>query len=347
MPSMLGENHRTIRGSEGMPGDVLIVRTSSMGDLVHTLPAITELKLHRPEMRISWMTEEGFADIPTLHAGVSDVIPIAWRRWRKQLTSRKTWSELCQLRERLRSTAWTVVLDCQGLFKSAAFASLAGAPIVGYDYKSVREVAARLLYKETHSVSWELSAVQRNRQLFAQAFGYRAIGAPDFGLAKGEPPAWLAGKRYALLLHATSKVSKEWPEAMWITLGTRLHAEQSLSVVLPWGSSMERARSERLASLIPGAVVAPRLRVADAAHLIGSSSAVIGVDTGLTHIANALNVPLVAIYTDTNPVKTGVVETLCAVNLGDIGKCPTVEEVWKALESVQRIGSHCGGANDT
>lgn len=308
-----------------------------MGDLIHTLPAITELKTHYPHVRISWMTEEAFADIPLLHADVSEVIPIAWRRWRKQLAHRQTWREFYELRKRLRVSQWTMVLDCQGLFKSAAFASLAGAPIVGYDRRSVRESAACLFYERAHSVSWTLPAVERNRQLFAAAFGYQVEGAPDFGLMAGARPSWLDAGRYALMLHATSKASKEWPESMWIELGKRLYADQDFKVVLPWGSAAERARSERLAREIPNARVAPRVCLKDAAPLIGHASVVIGVDTGLTHMANALNVPLVAIYTDSDPARTGVVETPRAINLGNIAQCPTVEDVWQAMRTVQSV----------
>ncbi|REE85229.1 lipopolysaccharide heptosyltransferase I [Cupriavidus plantarum] len=316
--------------------NVLIVRTSSMGDLVHTLPAITELKAHHPHLSISWLTEAAFADIPALHPGISEVIPITWRRWRSQLLHRATWRELGALRRKLRDTPWKMVLDCQGLFKSAAFAALAGGPlVVGYDHGSVRERIACLFYQRRHPVSWRLSAVQRNRRLFAAAFGYHTSGVPDFGLTAGPRPPWLQTGPYAVMLHATSRIAKAWPETMWTTLGRRLHAEQGLRVVLPWGSATERQRSERLAAAIPDATVAPHTRIKEAASLIGHATAVIGVDTGLTHLANALNVPLVALYTDTDPAQTGVVESPRAMNLGNVAKCPTVENVWHALRTVR------------
>ncbi|RZT42275.1 lipopolysaccharide heptosyltransferase I [Cupriavidus agavae] len=315
--------------------DVLIVRTSSMGDLIHTLPAISDLQVHRPELRISWMAEEGFAEIPRLHAGISDVLPMAWRRWRKSLASRATWRELGQFRRRLQTTPWSLVLDCQGLLKSAVFASLARAPVIGYDRRSAREAAACLFYSEVHPVSRELSAVERNRRLFAETFGYQVEGAPVFGLRAGLLPAWLRTGRYAVLLHATSRASKEWPEANWVALGNRLHAVQGLAAVLPWGNEAEKARAVRLARAIPEAIVAPRIGLHDAARLIGNASAVVGVDTGLTHMANALDVPLVAVYTDTDAARTGVVETPRAVNLGGAGQCPTPDGVWQALCGVQ------------
>ncbi|WP_293760965.1 lipopolysaccharide heptosyltransferase I [uncultured Aquitalea sp.] len=313
--------------------NVLIVRTSSMGDLIHTWPAITELKAHYPNFRISWLAEEGFADIARLHPSVDEVITLAWRRWRKSLFQRATWREMAALRHKLRDTRWELVVDCQGLLKSALPAKITRAPLTGYDKHSIREPLACLFYDKKHAVSWDLSAVERCRQLYGKVFGYQPQGAPVFGVPPGERPAWLAEGRYAVLLHATSKASKEWPEALWIALADRLCAEHGLTMVLPWGSAKEKQRAERLAAAMGQAVVAPRISLKEAAGLIGRAAAVVGVDTGLTHLANALNVPLAAIYTDTDPARTGVVETPWAVNLGHIGRCPSVDDVMQALQS--------------
>ena len=311
--------------------NVLIVRTSSMGDLIHTWPAITELKTHYPNLRISWVAEENFADIARLHPAVAEVIPIAWRRWRKTLCSATTWREIRELRQRLRSTHWELVVDCQGLLKSAIPAKLSGAALTGYDRQSIREPLACLLYDKTHQVDWSLSAVERCRLLLAKVFGYQPEGSPRFGVPAAARPGWLPQGAYAVLLHATSRASKEWPEDHWISLGQRLVAQHGLQLIIPWGNEQEKARAERLASAMPQAMVAPRMSLVDACGLLGHAQAVIGVDTGLSHLANALNVPLVAIYTDTDPSKTGVVETPWAINLGNIGQCPTVDEVYQAL----------------
>lgn len=320
---------RTMRGMI----NVLIVRTSSMGDLIHTWPAITELLAHYPNLRLSWMAEENFCDIAGLHPGISDVIPIAWRRWRRSLLSPATWSEIGALRARLRATHWDCVLDSQGLVKSAIPARLAGGTLVGYDRQSIREPLASLLYDKKMAVSRKLSAIERNRQLFARAFGYQSGGAPCFGIGRGERPDWLAVDNYAVLLHATSRESKEWSESSWVALGAWLN-KQGMQSILPWGNERERVRALRLADAIDGAVAAPRLRLREAAGLLGHARAVIGVDTGLTHLANALDVPLVAIYTDTDPALTGVVETPYARNLGNVGICPTLHEVQAALQAI-------------
>ncbi|WP_434635196.1 lipopolysaccharide heptosyltransferase I [Chromobacterium sp. CV08] len=313
--------------------NVLIVRTSSMGDLIHTWPAITELKTHYPNIRLTWLAEESFADIARLHPQVAEVLTLRWRSWRKGLLRPAAWRELRELKRKLRDTHFDLVLDSQGLIKSAIPARWARAPLAGLDWKSARESLASLFYDKKHTVSRSLSAIDRNRLLFGLSFGYAPEGAPSFGVAAGERPAWMLSGRYAVLLHATSRASKEWPEARWIELGGELSARHDLVTVLPWGSDKEKARAERLAAQLPAAVVAPKMSLSEAAGLLGHASAVVGVDTGLAHLANALQVPLVAIYTDTDPQQTGVVETPWATNLGNVGQCPTTEEVMRALQA--------------
>ncbi|OHX22118.1 lipopolysaccharide heptosyltransferase I [Chromobacterium sphagni] len=311
--------------------NVLIVRTSSMGDLIHTWPAITELKTHYPNIRLSWLAEESFADIARLHPQVAEVLTLRWRSWRKRLLRPAAWRELKALKQQLRDTHFDLVLDSQGLLKSAIPARWAAAPLAGLDWHSARESLASLFYDKKHTVSRQLSAIERNRRLFGLSFGYQPQGEPQFGVKAGAKPAWMLSGRYAVLLHATSRVSKEWPEESWVELGIRLASQHDLVTVLPWGSLREKARAERLAARLPAAVVAPKMDLLEAAGLLGHASAVIGVDTGLAHLANALNVPLVAIYTDTDPQQTGVVETPWATNLGNVGQCPTVEAVLQAL----------------
>jgi hypothetical protein len=171
--------------------NVLIVRTSSMGDLIHTWPAITELKTHYPNLRISWLAEENFADIPRLHPAVEQVIPMAWRRWRKRLFAADTRAEMKAVYQQLQATRWDLVVDCQGLLKSAIPAKLSRGPLAGYDRHSIREPLACLLYDKTHRVDWSLSAVERCRLLLAKVFGYQPEGSPRFGVpAAAGPTGW-------------------------------------------------------------------------------------------------------------------------------------------------------------
>ncbi|MEQ6290010.1 lipopolysaccharide heptosyltransferase I [Vogesella sp. GCM10023246] len=310
--------------------NLLLLRTSSMGDLIHTFPALSDLARARPDVAVSWLAEEAFVDIPGLHPQVTRTIPIAWRRWRKHLLQRATWCEMASLRHALGSTRWDLVLDAQGLLKSALPGKLANGPLAGYDAASIREPLASRFYDRRYRVERQLSAIERNRQLFAAAFGYQPSGAPVFGIRGGARADWLPATPYWVLLHATSRDSKLWPEAHWVALAHALQA-QGLATVIPWGNATEQQRAQRLAAAIPGALVAPKMRLSAAAAMLGHAAAVVGVDTGLTHLANALDVPLVAIYTDTDPALTGVVATARAANIGQAGVIPPVDAVLALL----------------
>ena len=309
----------------------LILRMSSMGDLIHTLPAITDLAQRLPDLAIDWLAEEAFVDIPRLHPGVQQVIPIAWRRWRKTLYAPQTWREIRACRAALNATPYDLVLDAQGLVKSALAARwVKDAPRGGYDRASIREPLAALCYDKTYTVSRDDTAIRRNRLLFGQAFGYTPdLAQVDFGVRAADRPEWTASTPYAVLLTASSRDSKRWPLAHWQALGTSL-AAQGLTVWLPWGNATEKARAQQLVDTLPAARLAPRLSLAEAAALLAHADLVVGVDTGLTHLANALAVPLVALFTDSRPDLTGVVPSSRACNLGGVGLCPSVAEVLAA-----------------
>ena len=310
---------------------LLIVKTSSLGDVIHYLPALSDLRRHCPEARIDWCVEESFAAIPALHPAVGEVIPVAVRRWRRQLLQGSTWREIGQLRRRLQQNHYDLVIDAQGLLKSALIARLAQAPLAGYDSASIREPLASRFYDRRYTVSRDLHAVVRNRQLTAAAFGYALDGEPDYGIA---PPAvvfdWLPSGPYAVLLSATSRDDKLWPETHWIELGRRLQA-QGVRALFPGGHALERERAARLAAAIPGALAVPPQGIGELAALLAGAQAVVGVDTGLTHLAVALETPTVAIYTATDPGLTGVHGRGRWCNLGGKAQIPTVDGVLEAL----------------
>jgi heptosyltransferase-1 len=279
---------------------ILLIKTSSLGDVVHNLPVASDICARFPDAQLDWAVEEAFVDIPRLHPAISGVIPVALRRWRKRLFSSRTWSEIAQLRARLRSGGYDEVIDTQGLVKSALVARMAPGRRSGLDLRSAREPLWPFFHR-TFAVPWGQHAVERNRQLAAQALGYVLDGPPAYGIA---PPAHLVGpeswaaslapRAYAVLLHATSAADKLWPEHQWVKLGDHLH-QRGLPCVLPWGSDAERERSERIAKMLRAAVVPPRLSIADGAWLLGRASIVFGVDTGLTHLAVALGTPTVGL----------------------------------------------------
>lgn len=316
---------------------LLMIKTTSLGDVIHNLPVITDIKAAFPDMQIDWVVEESFADIPRLHPGINEVITVAVRRWRKHLLQTSTWQEIRNMRRRLRAHDYDHVIDTQGLLKSALIGWQAHGTYHGQDSASAREPWAALLYQQRHPVARGQHAVARNRELAARALGYAIpSGPPDYGIHAAAPDIALGlPNHYIAGLHATSRDSKLWPENQWIQLGNALLG-QDLTLVLPWGNATEEARAQRIASAVPGCMVLPRLSLTQLAAVIGHSHAAIGVDTGLVHLAAALNQPTVAIYTDTHPQLTGVLaqDSRKIRNLGGQGQIPDVNSVLEALACV-------------
>ena len=311
---------------------ILLVRLSSMGDLIHTLPAIEDLARQCPDVKLHWLCEAGFADIARLHPFVKKIHVMKWRQWRKHLFQAETWQEIGRLKQALRQEAFDFVLDSQGLIKSACFAKMAKSPIYGLDKNSAREGLAALAYAETYAVPKGKNAVWRNRELFAQVFGYAMPETQVFGLTVPE-----AGRLknlelpYYVALHATSRDSKLWPVENWRALLQKLNEEQQCNVYLPWGNETEKTRAGQIADGLPFAIVCDKMNLLQAAYLLKHAVGIIGVDTGLLHLANALEKPVVGIYTDTDPIKTGVQVSAVAKNLGNIGQIPTADLVYQML----------------
>jgi len=310
---------------------VLFVKLSSLGDVVHHLPAATDLRAHQPEAVIDWAVEAPYAPLVALHPAVRRAIPIPLRALRGAPLDRDKWQAFGDARRALREEPYDVVVDAQGLLKSAFVARMARSrEIAGGDSESAREAAAALFYGKRIAVPREMHAVERNRALVAAVFGYAVDGPPRYGLVAPQGrPGWLRDSRYAVLLHAASRESKRWPEAQWTALGRRL-AEDGITAVFPGGTVEEREVAARLAATVPGALAAPGMSLVEAAQLIGHAERVAGVDTGLTHLAVALGRPTVGIYLATRPALTGLYGP-GAVNLGGPGDAPTADAVARAM----------------
>ena len=312
--------------------DVLFIKTSSLGDVIHHMPAVVDARKARPDTAFAWLVEEAFAPLVRLHAAVSHVIPVAWRRWRKSLYTPSTVSEITASLRGIRDLRFDDVVDTQGLLRSALIARMARGRRHGYDSSSIREPIASAFYDKRYRISRDLHAVERNRLLSGLALGYSPQGAPDFGLDRARFSR--TGSRYGLLLHATARPEKLWPEEHWITLGKRLDRNTELRLL--WGTDLERARSEHIAAAIPGAHVEKRKPLDQVAALIAGAQFVVGVDTGLLHLAAALGVPLVAIFTGSRPGLTGPVGSGPITILGSDGAPPAVDAVIEAVAKVVR-----------
>jgi heptosyltransferase-1 len=315
-----------------MPGPrVLFVKLSSLGDVIHHLPAVTDLAHHRPGARIAWAVEEAYADLVTLHPAVAEAIPVGLRGLRRAPFLPGGWRRMARARRAMRTRAWDFVVDTQGLLKSALVARFARAPAFGFDAKSARERLAARFYDVKIGVPRALHAVERNRRLVGETFGYAPEGVARYGLIRPDaPPEWTLGAHYVVMLHAASRAAKRWPDERWIALG-KLLAIRNFTPIFPAGNAAERATAQRLAHAIPGALCAPEMSLVEAAALLAHAHAVVGVDTGLTHLAVALDVRTVGIYCATDPALTGLHGGSHAANVGGRDAPPSVAAVAAAM----------------
>ena len=290
------------------PLHILIVKTSSLGDVVHTLPAVSDAARALPGLRYDWLVERAFAEIPPWHPVVGQVIQCDLRGWRKHLGRTVFGGDWSRFRSELRRTDYDLVIDAQGLFKSAWLARQARGPLAGPDRASAREPLAARFYSRGYAVPRHdvAHAVERARRLFAQALDYPLPETPpDAGLDRSRFPAPKLTPPYVLFLHGTTWSSKRWPLEQWRSLGAWI-AARGPRVVLPWGNEAERLDAETIAAACNGLVL-PRLGLTDLAGWLAHADYCIGVDTGLAHLAAALGTPQLSLYGPTLPQLTGAV----------------------------------------
>ena len=282
---------------------VLIVKTSSMGDVLHTLPALTDAMRAIPGIRFDWVVEEGFAQIPSWHEAVERVIPVAIRRWRKAWFSAPIKAERKAFKAAVQAVTYDAIIDAQGLVKSAALVTrLAHGVKHGMDWSTAREPLASLFYNRKHHIAKAQHAVERTRELFAKSLGYAKPEAQgDYAIAQhflGDIAPDSAP--YCVFLHATTRDDKHWPESHWREL-IGLLGESGLRIKLPWGAPHEEDRAKRLAEGFDYVEVLPRLSLEAVAHELAGAKFVVSVDTGLSHLTAALDRPNVTLYGPTDP----------------------------------------------
>ena len=281
---------------------VLIVKTSSMGDVLHTLPALTDAQQAIPGIRFDWVVEEGFAQIPSWHAAVDRVIPVAIRRWRKAWFSAAIKAERHAFRQTLQAVKYDAIIDAQGLVKSAALVTrLARGMKHGMDWSTAREPLASLFYNRRHPIAKQQHAVERTRELFAKSLGYtKPETQGDYAIAEHFLTSATTEAPYCVFLHATTRDDKHWPESHWRELIGQLK-ESGLRIKLPWGAPHEEERAKRLAEGFDYVEVLPRLSLEKVAHVLAGAKFVVSVDTGLSHLTAALDRPNITLYGPTDP----------------------------------------------
>jgi heptosyltransferase I len=319
---------------------ILIVKTSSMGDVIHTLPAITDIRRHLPNAQIDWLVETPFHQIVKLHPAVTQAIPISWRKWRKNPLDSVVRQSIKTTITTLREAKYDVVIDLQGLLKSAFWVSLAhGKQSHGFNWNSAREPLASMLYSHKHNISLSVLAIERSRLLCAAALDYSVNVKRAFSIQA--PPQndndWQVSEPYVVFVHGSSDDARLWPQHHWIELARKAH-QNGLSVALVWGSDAERERSKALQLDMQrfGVITytPPFLTIAQTAQVLGHARAVVGLDTGFTHLAGALTVPCISIHRTHDPARTGVQGDALCTSLGGIGQTPNYESVALAFDQL-------------
>lgn len=320
---------------------ILLVRVSSLGDVLHNLPMVADILRHHPGATIDWVVEEGYVSLVRLNPHVRKIIPFALRRWRKGLGKAETRAEIRAFFRSLREDEYDVVFDTQGLLKTGIVMGAArikpGGRKVGLangSEGSGYEGISRFFHSQSIPLDPRTHAVARGRLVAGAALGYAVDTPPDFGLPApdaAQRPAWLPREDYAVFFHGTARDAKKWAPDNWMALGRAL---APMPVLLPWGSDKERQEAEALAAGLPNARVLPKLSMMDAVTLAQQAGLAVGVDTGLTHIAAAFYRPTVEIYADSPKWKTEGNWSPRILNLGEKGAPPSSGEVIAAARSL-------------
>jgi heptosyltransferase-1 len=336
--------------------NILIIRVSSLGDVVHNMPMVADILRRHPDANIDWVVEEAYASLVRLNPGVRNVIPFALRRWRKSLFAAQTRAEMRAFRDALRGASYDLVFDTQGLFKTGVVMRIAhlapGGKRVGLANAtegSGYEAISRIFHTMSVPVGLHTHAVTRARLVAAAALDYTIEHPADFHLqAPAMPqPSWLPDEPYAVFFHGTARAAKRWDDAHWVQVAHTL-AARGLPVLLPWGSEEERLAAQRLAAHMRNARVLPKLSMMEALLLAHHAALVIGVDTGLTHIAAAYNRPTIELYCDSPRWKTEGNWSDNIINLGDLRKPPGVADVERAVASLlDPAGKHAAPEANT
>ena len=313
---------------------MLVVKLSSLGDVVHTLPAVMDIQKNFPHAQIDWVVEPGFASVVAACSAVHRVIACDMRHWRHNLWTPQTRLAWQAFKVALQQERYDAILDLQGLSKSALVSWLARTQPTGQRYAmahathgSAYERPTRWVADVAIQIKPHVHAMERARLVCAQALGY-ALSAPvQYGLTF-ESPTLATNDKQIVLVHGTSRADKEWPLLHWHALGMRL-SEAGYHIMLPHGNEEERLRSEALAEMIPHTTVWPRMALDELMQAMAPCAGVIGVDSGLSHIAVALDLPHVQIYNFDTAWRTGPIGNPRQRSVVDF-PTPTVDAIWSA-----------------
>jgi heptosyltransferase-1 len=302
-----------------------------MGDIIHTLPAITDAAHHIPKVRIDWVVEEAFAEIPRWHPAINKIIPVALRRWRKNFLSTFFSAEWRNFYRQLRCTQYDYVIDAQGLVKSAFLTRLARGVRCGFAKNSVREPLAATVYQKSFVVKKQQHAITRTRELLAEILNYsfdpniihygldkQRISKPDFNLPE----------KYCVFITNTSRTDKRWSTENWQALLKHCQDER-ISVVFPSGNDREISLTQNITQQFSNTIILPKSSLTKLLEVIAHAQLLVCVDTGFSHLAAALAKPTIVIYGTTDPALIGTrgEQQQHLIN-------PSPDEVWKSMRKL-------------
>ncbi len=286
---------------------VLMIKMSSLGDIIHTLPALTDARRHNPHIQFDWVVEPAFAEIPRFHSAVKNIISAPLRKWRKNIFQTLKNAELENFHKLLNQEKHDVVIDAQGLIKSGLVSWFSKGIRCGYDRNSIREPLASFFYNKSFNISWDFHAIPRMRRLLSQSLDYPFVDdTPEYGIDKSQFPQ--TRENYCVFLHGTARSDKCWPENLWAELIALLNQKYpDVKILLPWGNTEEHLRAEKLAKNNPTVEVLPKSTLTELAGLLLHSKFNIAVDTGLGHLSAALDARTISLYGPTDPKLIGTV----------------------------------------
>ncbi|WP_050452457.1 lipopolysaccharide heptosyltransferase I [Candidatus Burkholderia verschuerenii] len=315
---------------------ILIVKVTSLGDIVETLPVVSDLRRAFPSAKVDWAADAAFADIIRWNPGVDRVLSAPLRKFKKA----RSWNDLKEIGAsigELRAEKYDVIVDIHGVYKSAIIAFIArGKRRYGYLNQDLGERGAAFAYNRRFGPRPHTDAWRGMRVSVADALGYQFEEKPDYNVRLPALSRSLdipRGKPIAMLFHATSADIKKWPKENWAEVGRWL-VERGYAIALPWGTDRERGEAQAIAALLPEELVLPKLTVEECANWIQASELVIGADTGLVHLAHALQKRTVMLFAATSREHFGVSEPGRSVSVGDQGAPPDVQQVLAATRSV-------------
>jgi heptosyltransferase-1 len=338
---------------------ILVVKLSSLGDVVHAMPAVQDMRRILPGVHIDWVVERTFAPLVSRCEGVNRIITCELRQWRKAPLAAQTRQQWNAFKTELQSERYDAIIDLQGLTKSAVVSWLARTTEQGRRYGlanqtdgSSFEAPARWVADKAIALEPNVHAMQRSRLLCAKALAYDVPQTLHYGLVAGHQEAhpvpvsalhpshlhtttnnpFAPRKPVVALVHGTSRADKQWPVASWIELGKRLN-HSGFEVALAHGTAAEKAISEAIAAQLTDAWVWPTMALDALTDTMSHCAGVVGVDSGLSHIAVALGLPHVQIYNFDTAWRTGPQFNARQVSVFAT-PCPDVDAVWCAWEEL-------------